>query len=117
MIDKGIFYGQPLPHLNKNVGATYSVAEPTDLNLGIARLWIVNMTGGNDAKLPPANGLKAGRLGGPTFAVINLGSSFNLKDDGGAVLKVVAANKAVICCLVDNSTADGTWHVHLQDVE
>lgn len=115
MIDKGVFYGSPLPHLNKNIGAVFSTSEPTLLNTGIARLWIVDMTGGNFVDLPPANGSKAGRPGGPTFMIINKGNTFDLRDDGGTILKLVAANKAVLVCLVDNSTADGTWHVHLQD--
>lgn len=118
MIDKGIFFGSSMPHLNKNVGAVYSSMDPTNLNVGIARVWCTSRGGGFDVVLPPANGGKVGRLGGPTFMVINLSTSstFDLKDDGGTILKSVAANKAVLVCLVDNSTANGIWHVHLQDV-
>lgn len=124
MIDKNTFYGanraQTIPATSSFLeGAKYSTATPTNLNIGIARIWTINVGAGNDVVLPPANGSfqNCGRLGGPSFLIVNVGSvSFSLKDDGGNVLETIATDKAVLVCLAANVTANGNWLRHIYDV-
>ena len=58
-----------------------------------------------------------GRVGGPTFVVINIsGGTVVVKDAGTNVIKNVPNNQALVICLADNSTSNGTWAKHLMVV-
>lgn len=117
MIDKSVFYGADRAHIGGE-GAIYSTANPTNLKRGIARVWITVVGGNFDVNLPPANGNQAGRLGGPTFMLINpvTSTTITLKDAGGNTLATIESEKAALICLAANTTANGTWLVHKLDV-
>lgn len=126
MIDKNVFYGanrvQTLvgtPNVSDTFnGAKYSTDSPTALNAAIARVWTVDNSGG-DVNLPSANDSESvvGRVGGPTFLVINLGaSSINVKDPDSTTVIAVGVGKAAIICLADNSSVNGQWFSHLRVV-
>lgn len=126
MIDRNTFYGaarnQTLvatPEISNTLqGARYEAGSPITLDTGVARLYIFSGGGGFIVNLPPANGSKSGKIGGPVFCLINLatGSTITLKDAGGTTLETILINKACVIGLAANSTSDGTWTRHIQDV-
>ncbi len=127
MIDKNTFYGaarnQTLvatPEISDTFhGAKYETSGPVALEVGIARVWVIDFVGALDVNLPAANSrAKAGsQLGGPKFTIINIGAgTVTLKDAGGATLETLVANKACVIGLALNTTSDGTWTRHIQDV-
>lgn len=68
---------------------------------------------GYAAILPDATTLDKG---GPHFFIINESATYNLlvKDDGGNLLDTMTTKEMAICALVDNSTSNGLWIVHLK---
>ena len=57
-------------------------------------------------------------IGGPTFYIVNCSAyAFELQDkDSNTLIASVATSKAIIVCLVDNSTSAGVWFLQEMDM-
>jgi len=77
---------------------------------GSKRVQIISSAGGatRDITLPDATTLEEGA---PLFYIGNKDETYDItvKDNGGNTIATLSVTDVVILCLVDNSTANGTW--------
>lgn len=88
-----------------------SVSGTIDIDPNQYRLWVLTPTGaGKSARLPDAT---RHQVGGPVAVVVNAGAvPMDLTaDDSVEVVRTLAAKEIAEICLMDNSTANGSWGV------